>query len=113
MAEFGAAERLEQRVRPAQPGDGEAGRSPGRTAERGAGRPRRGGWAVAALVTGIPGMVLIPVSVVFGIVALVRIKKTGRRGRGMAIAGIALPAAMLVIGLGAAGLLLAAGRPMP
>jgi Domain of unknown function (DUF4190)/Septum formation len=54
--------------------------------------PERGtnGFAIAALVFGIIGLVLF--AVVFGIIALVQIPKKGQRGKGMAIAGLALAA---------------------
>ncbi|MFI7588664.1 DUF4190 domain-containing protein [Spongisporangium articulatum] len=52
------------------------------------GDPGRSGFAIAALVFGIIGGVLL--SVIFAIVALRDIKRTGKRGRGMAIAGLVL-----------------------
>ncbi len=55
--------------------------------------PARGtnGFAVASLVLGLLGGVLL--SVIFGIIALSQIKKRGQSGRGMAIAGLALSGA--------------------
>ncbi|WP_250446938.1 DUF4190 domain-containing protein, partial [Actinotalea sp. C106] len=54
--------------------------------------PPTEGLAVASLVLGIIGVVIIqitgPVAVVLGIVALVRIRRLGRRGQGLAIAGL-------------------------
>ncbi|WP_231639413.1 DUF4190 domain-containing protein [Mycobacterium sp. Marseille-P9652] len=46
------------------------------------------GFAIASLVLGILGGVLL--SVIFGIIALGRTKPGGQRGRGMAIAGLVL-----------------------
>jgi hypothetical protein len=46
------------------------------------------GFAIASLIFGILGGVLF--SVIFGIVALVQIRKRGQTGRGLAIAGLAL-----------------------
>jgi hypothetical protein len=52
-------------------------------------RPSVNGFAIASLVLGI----IAPIcggllSVIFGVVALVQIKRTGQRGRGMAIGGL-------------------------
>jgi putative regulator of septum formation/uncharacterized protein DUF4190 len=52
------------------------------------------GYAIAALIFGIIGGILL--SVIFGIVALVKIRKTGDKGRGLAIAGLVLSAVWLV-----------------
>lgn len=49
------------------------------------------GFAIASLVFGILGGVLL--SVIFGIIALGKTKPGGQRGRGMAIAGLALSGA--------------------
>jgi hypothetical protein len=59
--------------------------------------PPRGtnGFAVAALVLGLLGGVLL--SVIFGIVALSQIKKRGQGGRGMAIAGLVLSGAWTLV----------------
>ncbi|GAA3351146.1 DUF4190 domain-containing protein [Amorphoplanes nipponensis] len=46
------------------------------------------GFAIASLIFGIFGGVLL--SVIFGIVALVQIRKRGQTGRGLAIAGLTL-----------------------
>ncbi|MEV6829398.1 DUF4190 domain-containing protein [Amycolatopsis sp. NPDC051102] len=55
------------------------------------GPAKRDGFAVASLITGVLGFFGITalLGVVFGIVALVRIHRTGERGRGLAIGGIA------------------------
>jgi len=64
------------------------------------------GFAVAALVFGILGGLL---GLVFGIIALVQIRRTGQKGTGLAVAGLVLSALwLLVLGLGLV-LLLAAG----
>ena len=68
--------------------------------------PGTDGLAVAALVVGIVG-VLVPLvgqilAIVLGAVALGRIKRSGRQGRGMAIAGIWLGAAWIVVGVASA-----------
>ncbi|MEV4056249.1 DUF4190 domain-containing protein [Amycolatopsis sp. NPDC049688] len=55
------------------------------------GPAKRDGFAVASLATGVLGFFGITalLGVVFGIVALVRTHRTGERGRGLAIGGIA------------------------
>ncbi|WP_179951028.1 DUF4190 domain-containing protein [Xylanimonas oleitrophica] len=56
------------------------------------------GFSIAALVTGVVGLGVVPI--VLGVVGLNRTRKTGRAGKGLAIAGIALGAvAVLVWGL--------------
>ncbi|MGH3858123.1 septum formation family protein [Actinokineospora sp.] len=57
--------------------------------------PGTNGFAIAALVFGILGG--IPLSVIFGIVALVKIRKTGQSGKGLAIAGLALSGVWLLM----------------
>ncbi|GAB2453634.1 DUF4190 domain-containing protein [Xylanimonas ulmi] len=54
--------------------------------------PRQGtdGLAIAALVTGLLGLAVVPLTL--GIVALRRVARTGRSGGGLAIAGIVLGA---------------------
>jgi hypothetical protein len=52
------------------------------------------GFAIAALVTGILMMAIVPI--VLGIVALNRINRSGQEGRGLAIAGIVLGAISVV-----------------
>jgi hypothetical protein len=62
------------------------------------GLPPRGktsGWAIASFVLGLLCIVLL--SVIFGIVALRRIKRLGQRGWGLAVAGLALSAAWVVV----------------
>lgn len=59
-------------------------------------RPRgTNGFAIAALIFGILGGFLL--SVIFGIVALVKIRKTGQSGKGLAIAGLALSGVWLLV----------------
>ena len=53
------------------------------------------GWAITSFVLGLVGAVVI--STIFGILALRRIKRTGQRGRGLAIAGIVLSVVWIVI----------------
>ncbi|MFD9690234.1 DUF4190 domain-containing protein [Kitasatospora sp. NPDC001309] len=50
--------------------------------------PRTNGFAVGSLATALS--LLSPVALVFGILALVQIKRTGQRGRGMAVTGLVL-----------------------
>ena len=49
--------------------------------------PQTEGTAIAALVC---GLTVAPVGIILGIVALVRIRRSGAKGRGMAISGIVL-----------------------
>ena len=60
------------------------------------------GLAIAALACGIAAWFIVPVlgsiaAVILGIVALGRIRRTGERGHGMAVAGIVLGAVSLVV----------------
>ena len=64
--------------------------------------PGTDGFAIAALVT---AFFCFPLSVVFGIVALSRIKRSHQGGRGLAIAGLVLSALLVVVvALGFVGL---------
>ncbi|MEY9964884.1 hypothetical protein ABIA33_002926 [Streptacidiphilus sp. MAP12-16] len=56
------------------------------------------GQAVTSFVLGL--LAIVPVSVVFGIVALVRISRTRQRGKGLAIAGLVLSALWVLAGAG-------------
>jgi hypothetical protein len=58
---------------------------------------RRGvsGFAVASFIFGLIGG--IPLSLIFGIVALGKIRRTGQRGRGLAIAGLVLTGAWVAL----------------
>jgi hypothetical protein len=53
------------------------------------------GLAIASLILGI--LAIVPVAIVLGIVALVQIGRRGDDGRGLAIAGIAISCAWVVI----------------
>lgn len=58
-------------------------------------------YAVAAFATSLPG--LVPVAVVLGLVALPRIRKSGARGRQLAISALVISACWLIaIGVAAA-----------
>ena len=57
------------------------------------------GQAVAAFVLGL--LAVVPVSVVFGIVALVRVGRTRQRGKGLAIAGLVLSGVWCLVGVAA------------
>lgn len=59
--------------------------------------------AVAALVSGL--LALLPLALVFGIAALAVIRRTGRRGYGMALAGIYAAWIWVLIGAAAAALI--------
>jgi len=60
-------------------------------------------WAIAGFVTGLIGAFLL--GVIFGFIALGRIKRLGQRGRGLAIAGIVLSVVWLAgfIAIGVVG----------
>lgn len=53
------------------------------------------GWAIASFVLGL--LTVAVLSVIFAIVALRRIKRLGQRGRGLAIAGLALSGFWVVV----------------
>ncbi len=57
-------------------------------------KPGTNGFAIAALVLGIIGGAVL--SVIFGLVALSQIRRTGQSGRGMAIAGLVLSGVWLL-----------------
>jgi len=60
------------------------------------------GWAIAALICGIVGASVL--GLIFGFVALSKIRKSGLRGKGLAIAGISVSGIwILVVALGVAG----------
>jgi Domain of unknown function (DUF4190) len=71
---------------PGQPGYGQPTGYPSPPAGR------VNGFAIASFVLGLAGFMLVTLvlSVVFGIVALAGIRRTGGRGRGLAIAGLVL-----------------------
>jgi hypothetical protein len=60
-------------------------------------QPGREGFAVAALVLGIVPVCVGILGIVFGFVALNRIKKSGQPGRGMAITGIVCGSLWIVL----------------
>lgn len=64
----------------------------------GEGRPApTSGWAIASFVLGLLSVVVL--SVIFGIIALTRIRRLGQKGRGLAIAGLVLSAAWVVVAI--------------
>jgi hypothetical protein len=70
----------------------------------GAGRGGRDGFAVAALICGL--LALIPLALIFGVVALIRIARAGTRGRALAITGLVLAGLWAIGGAAAATALL-------
>ena len=73
------------------------------------GRPPTDGFAVATLLTGI--VPLIPVTLVLGVIALIRIARTGARGRGLAITGLVLAGLWAIAGAAAAAVLVSQHPP--
>jgi len=73
------------------------------------GRPPTDGLAVATLLTGI--VPLIPVTLVLGVIALIRIARTGARGRGLAITGLVLAGLWAIAGAAAAAVLVSQHPP--
>lgn len=73
-------------------------------------RPPTSGWAIAALVFGVLGGVLI--SVVAGVVALTKTKDGRQGGRGLAIAGLVLSACWVALLLAGVAAYLLIGRGM-
>jgi hypothetical protein len=63
--------------------------------------------AIAALVTGVLG--LVPLGLVFGFTALSQIRRSGEQGRGVAVAGIGVSALWLLLVLPIGAILLLAG----
>ncbi|MFJ1592961.1 DUF4190 domain-containing protein [Kitasatospora albolonga] len=61
-------------------------------------RPPLSGLAVASLVLSLL-IFLAPVGLILGVIALVRIPRTGRRGKGLAIAGTAVGGAVVALSL--------------
>ncbi len=58
-------------------------------------KPGTDGFAIASLIFGIIGGILL--SAIFGFVALSRIRRTGRGGRGLALAGLVLSGVWVLI----------------
>jgi hypothetical protein len=56
--------------------------------------PGRNGFAIASIFLAVCGVPVL--GLVFGIIALVQTKRTGQRGRGLAVAGVTLSALTLV-----------------
>src|SRR5262249_11864489 len=85
-------------TRQGPPGPRGAPGDPGGPGHR-VGTGKADGVAVASLVLGLAGITVIGavLGIVFGIMALRRIGRTGQRGRGMAIAGLALSAIWLLL----------------
>jgi len=67
------------------------------------GRPPTDGFAVATLITGI--VPLVPFTLILGVVALIRIARTGARGRVLAITGLILAGLWAIAGAAAAAVL--------
>lgn len=59
--------------------------------------PRTSGFAIAALVTCV--LCFLPLGLVFGLVALRQIKKTGQSGKGLAISGLVVNSVTLLLTL--------------
>jgi len=78
-----------------QPAYGGYGQQPGQFGGPPPQQQTTSGFAVAALIFGIIGGILL--SVIFGIIALGKTKPGGQKGRGMAIAGLVLSALWAVI----------------
>jgi len=92
---FGPGEPFTSQGPPGPPGVPGGTGGPGRRASPG----KADGFAVASLVLGLLGITIIGavLGIIFGITALRRIRRTGRRGRGMAIAGLAFSAIWLLL----------------
>lgn len=71
-------------------------------------KTRTSGLAVITLAFGI--LALIPFALICGVVALVRIRKTRARGKGMAIAGLVIAGAWIVLGASLAAVAIIAHR---
>jgi hypothetical protein len=61
--------------------------------------PGTNGFAIASLVLGIFGLIIFSaiLGIIFGIIALVRIRKVPQKGKGLAIAGLATSCAWLAL----------------
>jgi hypothetical protein len=59
------------------------------------GSGKMSGWAVASFILGLLSVFIL--GVIFGFIALSRIKRLGQRGRGLAIAGLVLSGVWIVI----------------
>ncbi|MDP5228721.1 MULTISPECIES: DUF4190 domain-containing protein [Arthrobacter] len=61
--------------------------------------PQKSGTNVLAILSLIGAFIINIVGVILGIIALVQIKRTGQRGKGLAIAGIVIGALSIIIGI--------------
>jgi hypothetical protein len=86
-----AASPYEQGAAYDQPGPGMPYAPAGQPSDSG----KTSGWAIASFVLSLLAVVVL--SVIFGAVALRRIKRLGQRGRGLAIAGLAVSGVWIVI----------------
>ena len=92
---FGPGDPFTRQGAPGPPG---ARGGPGGPGQR-AGQGKANGFAVASLVLGLLGITVIGavLGIIFGIMALRQIRRTGQRGRGLAIAGLIFSAIWLVL----------------
>ena len=92
---FGPGDPFTRPGPPGPPGAPGAQGGPGRRAGPG----KTDGFAVASLLLGLAGITVIGavLGIIFGIMALRRIRRTGQRGRGLAIAGLAFSAIWLLV----------------
>jgi Domain of unknown function (DUF4190)/Septum formation len=92
---FGPGDPFTRPGPPGPPGPPGAQGGPGRRAGPG----KTDGFAVASLLLGLAGITVIGavLGIIFGIMALRRIRHTGQRGRGLAIAGLAFSAIWLLV----------------
>lgn len=78
---------------PDEPYAGRAQYRPGRRARK----VGTSGWAIASFATGLFGFITIMFGLIFGVVALRSIRRSGQKGRGYAITGILLSCCWAVI----------------
>jgi hypothetical protein len=90
------------------------GGPPGGPGRRASAPGKANGFAVASLILGLLGITVIGAvaGIVLGILALGQIRRTGQRGRGLAIAGLAFSALWLVL-IGAYFVLHGGKNPSP
>jgi hypothetical protein len=95
-------------------GPGDQPGAPGRPGRRASAPGKANGFAVASLILGLLGITVIGAvaGIVLGILALGQIRRTGQRGRGLAIAGLAFSALWLVL-IGAYFVLHGGKNPSP
>ena len=63
------------------------------------GAPAQPGWNVMAIVAFIASFFISILGIILGFVALSQIKRTGEKGRGLAIAGIIIGFVSLILGI--------------